>query len=60
MQAAVDAFGRLGVLINNAGILRDKAFHKMDGAMIDALIDVHLKGGFYVSQPGFRIMREQG
>ena len=59
VQAAVDAFGRVDILVNNAGILRDKAFHKMDAAMIDAVLDVHLKGGFYVSQPAFRVMREQ-
>ncbi|HZJ05519.1 MAG TPA: SDR family oxidoreductase [Nocardioidaceae bacterium] len=60
VQAALDAFGRVDVLVNNAGILRDKAFHKMDQAMVDAVIDVHLKGAFYVSAPAFRLMREQG
>jgi NAD(P)-dependent dehydrogenase (short-subunit alcohol dehydrogenase family) len=60
VKAAVDAFGRVDVLINNAGILRDKAFHKMDDTMIDAVIDVHLKGALYVSQPAFVLMREQG
>jgi NAD(P)-dependent dehydrogenase (short-subunit alcohol dehydrogenase family) len=60
VQAAIAAFGRVDVLVNNAGILRDKAFHKMDQAMIDAVVDVHLKGAFYVSQPAFRLMREQG
>jgi NAD(P)-dependent dehydrogenase (short-subunit alcohol dehydrogenase family) len=60
VQAAVNAFGRVDVVVNNAGILRDKAFHKMDAAMIDAVIDVHLKGAFYVSQPAFALMREQG
>ncbi|MEP7036152.1 MAG: SDR family oxidoreductase [Dermatophilaceae bacterium] len=60
VQGALDAFGRVDVLINNAGILRDKAFHKMDQAMIDAVIDVHLKGAFYVSQPAFSAMRAQG
>jgi NAD(P)-dependent dehydrogenase (short-subunit alcohol dehydrogenase family) len=60
VQAALDAFGRVDVLVNNAGILRDKAFHKMDAEMIDAVVDVHLKGALYVSQPAFRLMREQG
>jgi NAD(P)-dependent dehydrogenase (short-subunit alcohol dehydrogenase family) len=60
VQAALDAFGRVDVLVNNAGILRDKAFHQMDVTMIDAVVDVHLKGALYVSQPAFRVMREQG
>ncbi len=60
VRAAVDAFGRVDVLINNAGILRDKAFHKMDDTMIAAVIDVHLKGALYVSQPAYALMREQG
>ncbi|MEO7059500.1 MAG: SDR family oxidoreductase [Lapillicoccus sp.] len=60
VQAALDAFGRVDVVVNNAGILRDKAFHKMDVAMIDAVIDVHLKGAFHVSQPAFQHMRAQG
>ena len=63
-QAIVDdalaTFGRVDVLVNNAGILRDKAFHKMDHTMIDSVIDVHLKGALYVTQPVFRLMREQG
>ena len=60
VQAALDAFGRVDVLVNNAGILRDKAFHKMDHTMIDTVIDVHLKGALYVSQPALALMREQG
>lgn len=60
VQAALTAFGRLDVLVNNAGILRDKAFHKMDRAMVDDVLDVHLKGAFYVSQPAFAVMRAQG
>jgi len=60
VQAALTAFGRVDILVNNAGILRDKAFHKMDQAMVDAVLDVHLKGAFYVSQPAFAAMRAQG
>jgi NAD(P)-dependent dehydrogenase (short-subunit alcohol dehydrogenase family) len=60
VQAAIDAFGRVDILVNNAGILRDKAFHKMDETMIEAVIDVHLKGALYVTQPAYRLMREQG
>ena len=60
VQAALTAFGRVDIVVNNAGILRDKAFHKMDASMIHAVIDVHLKGAMFVSQPAFRLMREQG
>jgi NAD(P)-dependent dehydrogenase (short-subunit alcohol dehydrogenase family) len=60
VQAAIDAFGRVDIVVNNAGILRDKAFHNMDDTMIQSVIDVHLKGAFYVSQPAYRLMREQG
>jgi NAD(P)-dependent dehydrogenase (short-subunit alcohol dehydrogenase family) len=60
VQAALEAFGRVDVLVNNAGILRDKAFHKMDAAQIDQVLDVHLKGAFYVGQPAYRWMRAQG
>lgn len=60
VQAALDAFGQVDILVNNAGILRDKAFHKMEPHMIDAVIDVHLKGALFVSQPAFRVMRENG
>ncbi|MEN0136451.1 MAG: SDR family NAD(P)-dependent oxidoreductase [Rhodococcus sp. (in: high G+C Gram-positive bacteria)] len=60
VQTALDTYGRVDILVNNAGILRDKAFHKMDGPMIDAVIDVHLKGTLFVTQPAFRVMREAG
>ncbi len=60
VDAAMSAFGRVDILVNNAGILRDKAFHKMDPDMIDAVIDVHLKGTLFVSQPAFSVMRAAG
>ena len=50
IKAAVTAFGRVDVLVNNAGILRDKSFLKMDEEMWDAVVEVHLKGTFLCSQ----------
>lgn len=60
VQTALDAFGRVDIVINNAGILRDASLAKMRPADFDALIDVHLKGAFYVTQPAFRFMKEHG
>jgi NAD(P)-dependent dehydrogenase (short-subunit alcohol dehydrogenase family) len=50
VKRALDAFGKVDVLVNNAGILRDKTFLKMDKAMWDAVLAVHLEGTFLVSQ----------
>ncbi len=60
VQAALDAFGRVDILINNAGILRDKSFPKMTPDVWQAVLDVHLLGAFNVTAPAFRAMREQG
>jgi NAD(P)-dependent dehydrogenase (short-subunit alcohol dehydrogenase family) len=60
VQTAVDSFGKVDIVINNAGILRDKSFHNMTPDLADAVIDVHLRGAFHVTQPAWRIMREQG
>ena len=59
VQKALDEFGRVDILINNAGILRDKAFHNLEWPNLDAVLDVHLRGAFYVTQPAFRAMRAQ-
>jgi NAD(P)-dependent dehydrogenase (short-subunit alcohol dehydrogenase family) len=60
VTSAVDAFGKVDIVINNAGILRDKAFHNMTPDLVDPVIDVHLKGAFNVTQAAWGIMREQG
>ncbi|HAZ33410.1 MAG TPA: short-chain dehydrogenase [Acidimicrobiaceae bacterium] len=60
VQSALDAFGTVDIVINNAGILRDKAFHNMDESLVDPVFEVHLKGAFNVTGPAFRVMREKG
>ncbi len=59
IQTALDAFDTVDIVINNAGILRDRSFAKMDLSDVQAVIDVHLKGAFNVSIPAFRIMKEK-
>jgi len=58
VQRALDNFGKVDVVVNNAGILRDKSFAKLEPQDLEAVIDVHLKGAFFVSQPAFRNMKE--
>src|SRR3954452_14522735 len=60
VQAAIDAFGKVDVVINNAGILRDKSFTGMNPDLMNPVFDVHLKGAFHVTQPAFVRMKEQG
>jgi NAD(P)-dependent dehydrogenase (short-subunit alcohol dehydrogenase family) len=60
VQSAVDAFGTIDIVINNAGILRDKTFHNMTPELLNPVIDVHLKGAFYVTIPAWKIFREKG
>ena len=60
VKSALDAFGQVDIVVNNAGILRDKSFAKLEPADLDAVIDVHLRGAFHVSQPAFRVMKERG
>ncbi len=60
VQAAIKAFGRIDILINNAGILRDKSFLKMEPENWQAVLGVHLNGAYNVSRPAFAAMREQG
>ena len=59
VQTALDAFGRVDVVVNNAGILRDGLFHKMTVEAWEAVIQVHLMGSFYVSRAAATHFREQ-
>jgi NAD(P)-dependent dehydrogenase (short-subunit alcohol dehydrogenase family) len=59
VQTALDAFGRLDIVVNNAGILRDAIFHKMSPEDWRAVIDVHLNGSFYVSRAASEPFRRQ-
>lgn len=60
VSTALDAFGKVDVVINNAGILRDRSFANQTDEELEAVLDVHLRGAFYVSRPAFAVMKEQG
>jgi NAD(P)-dependent dehydrogenase (short-subunit alcohol dehydrogenase family) len=59
VQRALDAFGRIDAVVNNAGILRDRSFHKMTDAEWDAVIKVHLYGTYHVTHAAMPHFREQ-
>ena len=59
IKTALDSFGRVDIVINNAGILRDKSFTKMEPENWDAVQAVHLNGAYNVTRPAFKVMREQ-
>jgi NAD(P)-dependent dehydrogenase (short-subunit alcohol dehydrogenase family) len=58
VKTALDAFGKVDILINNAGILRDKTFMKMEQEDWDKVVAVHLKGAYNVTKAAFPVMRE--
>jgi NAD(P)-dependent dehydrogenase (short-subunit alcohol dehydrogenase family)/acyl dehydratase len=60
IATALAAFGRIDIVVNNAGILRDKAFHNMTHEAFDAVLDVHLRGAMHVARAAFPHMRTQG
>ncbi len=60
VKAALEAFGTVDIVINNAGILRDKSFAKMTPAHWQAVVDVHLSGAYHVTRPAFEVMKAKG
>lgn len=59
VQCALDSFGRIDVVVNNAGILRDRIFHRMSHVDWEAVIQVHLMGSFYVAKAAAPHFKEQ-
>jgi NAD(P)-dependent dehydrogenase (short-subunit alcohol dehydrogenase family) len=59
IDAALRSWGRVDIVINNAGIVRDAPFEDITADRLDPLLDVHLKGAFYMTRPAWKVMREQ-
>lgn len=60
IDTALGAWGRVDIVVNNAGIVRDAPFEDMTAELFEPLLDVHLKGAFYVTRPAWKVMRERG
>jgi len=60
VKTALDTFGKVDILINNAGILRDKSFLKMEPENWLAVMAVHLNGAYNVTKPAFAAMKQNG
>ena len=60
VRTAVDCFGRLDAVVSNAGIFNSVPFDELSPADWRRMLSVHLDGGFYLSQPAFRVMKSQG
>ena len=60
VDTALGAWGRVDIVINNAGIVRDAPFEDMTPELFEPLLDVHLRGAFHVTRPAWKVMREQG
>jgi NAD(P)-dependent dehydrogenase (short-subunit alcohol dehydrogenase family) len=60
VQRALDGFGRVDIVINNAGILRDTSFAKLEEAQLDLVLKVHLYGAFHVTRAAWPHLKEQG
>ena len=57
---ALDAFGRIDIVVNNAGNQRNALFEDLTEDDIESVLAVHLKGAFFVTQPAYRLMKQQG
>jgi NAD(P)-dependent dehydrogenase (short-subunit alcohol dehydrogenase family) len=60
IDAALNAWGRVDIVINNAGIVGDAPFEDMTPERFEPLLDVHLRGAFHVTRPAWKVMRGQG
>ena len=60
IDTALSDWGRVDILINNAGFVGDAAFEDMTAERLNPLIDVHLKGAFFVTRPAWKLMKSQG
>ena len=60
VQTAVEHFGRVDAVVSNAGILNSIPFEEMTTTEWRRMLSVHLDGGFYLSQPAFKVMKKQG
>jgi len=60
VDAAVERYGRLDIVVNNAGNIRNGRFTELSPEAVDSLLAVHVKGAFNVTQPAFEVMRNQG
>jgi NAD(P)-dependent dehydrogenase (short-subunit alcohol dehydrogenase family) len=60
VRLALDRFGRLDIVVSNAGIFHTVAFEELAANDWRRMLTVHLDGGFHVSQPAFRVMKSQG